>query len=358
MMRKSRKTPFIAAIALVSGSILLTLLLGEIGIRIVHPSASLWEYPNYIASYTRPDPNQTTKTLRYDPLLGWEPLPGSSGVLVNQPISYSRDGLRNQNAQVELPAGRPILAVGDSYTEGYGVKDDETWPAHLERDLQKRVLNGGVRGYGLDQIVLRAEKLADIFHPDTIVLGFIAHDVGRVGRSVDESAHKSYFDPTGSGLELRNVPVPTTPFMGPRAWPRRILGYSYLLDFVMRRVGANTLWYGAEVPTGADDSEVACRLMDRFAELAQRHRVRGLVVSLAQYSSWTVPGAGAKDRAVISRVLECARRRGLQTLDTYDAFAAAGATSNPDSLYAEWHFNDRGNALAAKLVAEVLRGPR
>lgn len=329
--------------------------LGEIGIRVVHPSASLWRYPNYIALFTRPDPDQPMEVLRYDPVLGWEPRPGTSAILMHQPVSYSADGLRNQNAHLDLSTGRPLLTVGDSYTEGYGVKDDETWPAHLERDLQRRVLNGGVRGYGLDQIVLRAEKLTETFNPDTIVLGFISHDVGRSEWSVRESTHKPYFTPTGDGLELCNVPVPTTPFTGPSAWPRRVLGYSYLLDFIMRRLGAYTLWYGADVSADIDDAEVACRLMARFAALSQRHQAKGLVVSLPQYNVWTGSKVDVSDREVTSKVLGCARRQGLQTLDTYDAFAAAGATGDPDSLYVEWHFNDRGNALVARLIADALR---
>ena len=35
------------------------------------------------------------------------------------------------------------------------------WPARLKRLLERPVLNGGVFGYGLDQIVLRAEKTGE-----------------------------------------------------------------------------------------------------------------------------------------------------------------------------------------------------
>lgn len=350
-----RTTSVPLAIGLVVGSLLLTWLLGEIGIRIFHPSASLWSYPNYIDLATRPDPDQPPEILRYDPVLGWEPVPGSSGILMHQPITYSPEGLRNQNLQFELPAGRPILAVGDSYTEGYGVKDDETWPAHLERDLRKHVLNGGVRGYGLDQIVLRAEKLIGRFNPEIVILGFIASDMERAGMMVRESVHKPYFVPAGEGLDLRNVPVPTTPFVAPHAWPRRIFGHSYLLDFIMRRLGAYYLWYGDGVSTEVDDVLISCRLMHRFADLVRKHEARALVVALPQYNWWREPRVALRERQASSKVLDCAQRRGLQTLDTYDAFVAAGAARDPASLYVDWHFNDRGNALAAKSIAEALR---
>ena len=178
------RTSIWAGAALVTASLLVTAISGEIAIRMVHPSASPWHFPNYIAEATQPDPDQPANLLRYDTELGWEPQPGSSGVLMHQPITFSAVGLRNQNNGLQVDEGSPILAVGDSYTAGYAVKDDETWPADLERRLRHRVLNGGVHGYGLDQAVLRAEKLAKRFHPHTIVLAFIAHDIDRVGLAI------------------------------------------------------------------------------------------------------------------------------------------------------------------------------
>src|SRR6185503_3834037 len=238
-------------------------------------------------------------------------------ILMHQPVSFSEKGLRDQNKGLQVDERRPILAVGDSYTLGYAVKDDETWPANLERRRQQRVLNGGVHGYGLDQTVLRADRLAQAFHPRTVVLAFIAHDIDRAGLSLNESTHKPYFTATrpyvpskGDGLELRNVPVPRAQSDGPHAWPRRILGYSYLLDFTMRRLGAYELWYGARVSTGEDTQVIACRLMTRFADSVRRHAADGLVVALPQYDDWVDPRTLAANHKRTSMVLECARRQG------------------------------------------------
>src|SRR5205807_23429 len=83
-----------------------------------------------------------------------------------------------------------FVAVDNSFTERNAVADDETWPAHLERDPGWRVLNAGVRGYGLDQMVLRAESLAPRFKPRAIVLTFIQDDIYRVGLSIRQAYHK------------------------------------------------------------------------------------------------------------------------------------------------------------------------
>ena len=52
-----------------------------------------------------------------------------------------------------------LLATGDSFTYGAEAADADTWPARLQGLLHLRVANGGVPGYGLDQIVLRSERL-------------------------------------------------------------------------------------------------------------------------------------------------------------------------------------------------------
>ena len=56
---------------------------------------------------------------------------------------------------------------------------EETWPAVLQQLTGRRVLNGGMTGYGFDQIVLRAEQLVAVHRPSTVIVGFIANDIWR-----------------------------------------------------------------------------------------------------------------------------------------------------------------------------------
>ena len=44
----------------------------------------------------------------------------------------------------------------------------------------------------------------------------------------------------------------------------------------------------------------------------------------------------------------------LATLDTYEGFVAAGVGRDIDAFFVDSHFNDRGNALAARLIAAAL----
>jgi hypothetical protein len=71
------------------------------------------------------------------------------------------------------------LAVGDSFTFGFGVDGEEAWPAVLESIIQTRyqegekvrVLNAGVSGYSLRQIRITAQELVDQLAPRLVIVG-------------------------------------------------------------------------------------------------------------------------------------------------------------------------------------------
>ncbi len=118
------------------------------------PPARLVEHHPRRAQATRtPAPARTKR----DSELGFVTRPGFTG----DGVTYDPHGHRLTPA----PAGTvlaepPVLAVGDSYAHGDEVSDAETWVALLQPLIGRRTVNAGVSGYGLDQIVLRAEKVA------------------------------------------------------------------------------------------------------------------------------------------------------------------------------------------------------
>jgi hypothetical protein len=79
-----------------------------------------------------------------------------------------------------------VLAFGDSFVHGDEVPVEETFieqtPGICERLGSTRrveVLNLGVPGYGLEQAILRLERIAPRFHPDIVVLGFQPENIMR-----------------------------------------------------------------------------------------------------------------------------------------------------------------------------------
>ena len=78
---------------------------------------------------------------------------------------HVHDSERMRRIESEWPAHgsrRRILAVGDSYTYGYGVDASKSWPAQLADITGDEVLNMGVSGYQSEEIL---EVVRDIFTP-------------------------------------------------------------------------------------------------------------------------------------------------------------------------------------------------
>ena len=68
-----------------------------------------------------------------------------------------------------------ILVVGDSNTFGYGVEDDETWPAVLDQSLAKAgrphpVLNLSTVGFVIDDQLRYLEAALPAYRPDIVIL--------------------------------------------------------------------------------------------------------------------------------------------------------------------------------------------
>jgi hypothetical protein len=336
-------------------SILAGLLVLELGLR-----ASTWGYlfawSNFVLDARKVLAERDAGRYAPDERLGYVPRPGYAA----PGMTIDAAGLRH-TGNGAATTGAPILAVGDSFTFGDEVSDPETWPAELQQITGRRVLNGGVSGYGFDQIVLRAEQLAEREHlaardkPSDIVVAFIADDIRRTEMRRLWSADKPWFVMAGGKLELRGVPVP------PRADPwgtltfwQKTLGYSYLFDFILRRLDLLHDWFGDHVRVHAPGvgELLACRLTERLAELQKQSGAR--VLLLAEYDPvvFDDPAFAAEQRRLTGGLLACAEKNGLATIDS---FSALSAVAQPRRLYGLWHMNNAGNRLIAELVAKALK---
>jgi lysophospholipase L1-like esterase len=342
-------------LALTAGSIVFCLLAGEVAIRTVHPNGSLRHYPNFIDEATKPDPDAARETIQYDPVLGYCPVPNSVGMLRGHQVAFSDQGFRLPGSGSISRHGKPVLALGDSFTEGWGVDGSQTWPAQLEHQTGHTILNGGVRGYGIDQMVQLGERLLADVRPSLVILAFIQEDIDRLGFSVLTMTRRPYFVPAGQGLELKNIPVPRLPYDGPHRLWRRILGYSFLLDYAMRKLGLQEVWYGYSESNGVDPDLMACKLMHRLAQDLRAQTLPGLVVALPTYNEWKTKEARQTAQRRNGAVLDCARAAGLATLDVRPGLERARVGEIPDDFYSDtFHFNPKGLALVANEIASVL----
>src|SRR5262245_12191482 len=199
---------WLGTLSLALCSIVAGLLVLEIGCRLLRGPEALLNWQNLVLvsriEAMKVDNPEVGSSFSYHQTLGFMNTPGYASARVN----YDSQGFRRMPS---LPATAvqepPILATGDSYTMGPEVPDFETWPSRLQEVLNWRSINAGVGAYGLDQTVLLTEQLVRRLKPAIVVVGFIADDVRRTEMSRLWGREKPYFEPVGSELVLRNVPV-------------------------------------------------------------------------------------------------------------------------------------------------------
>ncbi len=156
----------------------------------------------------------TGKYSIYHSIRGWAVMPNvrnmtpfGKGKIVNS----NSKGLRGSNeySYSRTPDKQRILVLGDSFTFGTDVSDNETYAHYLESSLPNtEVLNFGVQGYGQDQSLLYLQEEGVKYHPDVVLLGFMFMDAYRNLWNFFAFA-KPKFDMTQHGLKLTDVPVPT-----------------------------------------------------------------------------------------------------------------------------------------------------
>ena len=123
--------------------------------------------------------------------LPWQLKPFASDIHTSQfgefkvNITINSQGMRDYEHKIAKNGAERILALGDSFTYGYGVELNETYSKVLESELKKgakqqyEVLNAGyASGYSPDTYLLYLKKEGIKFQPDIILVGFtIGNDV-------------------------------------------------------------------------------------------------------------------------------------------------------------------------------------
>jgi lysophospholipase L1-like esterase len=295
----------------------------------------------------------------YDPIMGWTLKARYRSDGFNT-IDY---GIRRNFDETELRTGE-ILAVGDSFTEGFDeVIDSGSWPAHLEKILNRPTINGGVAGYGTDQIILRAEQLLPIVNPRIIIVGMSEFDIERSAQS-EAGAPKPYFSVENDELVFHAPgPLdPKTPESRFRSALRDALSYSALADHLLSRLTPR-FWYPrqASVYEAVDNDpvEVTCKLLKRLKNQTDLKNIRLLL--FLQHDGERVL---EEDKILpeMRNVTSCAQETGIQVVDQFASLKSV-TDGDPDIVGQYYviedneygHMSSKGNEHAAQLLAAALR---
>lgn len=343
----------VGRLLLVAVSIAASLLVLELGLRLVEGGPrALLEWPNYVAEDRIMRRTHGSVRAQHDPVLGFVGLPNYASADFNSDPRGFRVTPAPEGVTLKEP---PIVAVGGSFTLGDEVADRETFPTYLQAATGRRVINAGMSGYGVDQMVMRAEILAAEEKPIAIVLGFGADNLRRSEMSRVWGIEKPYFQRVGGDLVLRNVPVPPSPDPATTLdfW-QRLFGRSMLVDFVLKRLKMQYEWAldHVRVAPRGEGAKQACLLFRRLAKMDVP------VVVVAEYDPylWTDPPYMHEQKQLTRSVLQCAADIGFITVDPFDRIDQAMRTVGRSLYYRQGeHFSPAGHEMVAGLVAEKLR---
>lgn len=384
------------AAALVLGSFLVALLLGEGMLRATGFSFANFSLPDDVTGWRlRPG------------IEGWNRYEGEAYVKIN-----SR-GLRDREHTLEKPAGVYRIAVlGDSYAEALQVDLEETFwsllPARLaacgfQAGQRIEAINFGVSGYGTAQELLTLRQRVWAYDPDLVLVAFFpGNDVRNNSRRLERDKNRPFFVLRDGSLALdasfrRDARYQEAKRLAEqRAWLQDLRLYQ-----LARRVRAGEVRLGDNAPiaraiaAGAEalpsmtepglDENVFREPVDAAWQEAwtiteklllamhEETRARGAAYLVAVLSS---PGAVYPDAAMRKRYAEIlgkqdlfyAERRiaRLGTQHGFDVVALAQEMQRyadatgvylhgfANSRLGFGHWNEAGHALAATLIARQL----
>lgn len=282
----------------------------------------------------------------WHPTRGWALKPGLRDVPMGEGrrLSSNSRGVRGarEHAAAKSPGTTRIVTIGDSFTFGEDVGDEETWSSRLERMLPgAEVINLGVHGYGHDQMLVYLREEGVRYRPDVVVLGFLTGDMERNVLSFRDYAKPRFVLEDGR-LSLRNSPVPPPEeTLAAERWRSK---FGDLLQM---------LWLRYRWKSGAISEEtrrITLALLDEMQAVIEAAGARPAFAYLPAHGevTRTDPGMTGPERFFFSHC----RRRGVQSMYLRPFFLKAMREGT--DLRAHGHWGPAEHQVAAEGIRAYL----
>ncbi|MDF3031768.1 MAG: GDSL-like Lipase/Acylhydrolase [Moraxellaceae bacterium] len=313
-----------------------------------------------------------------DPAVGYRLAPNARGSFAIPlgdpvPVFHDAEGLRAPQGvqQAVMGARHPrLLFLGDSFTYGSLVAAEDTFPYLAAQHLGGETVNGGVPGYGLAQMVRRAEELIPKYKPDYVV---VQYSPWLVQRAISEfaPADNGYLTavPYYTGDAAPEIVAPAFPPQGitvdayrttPRSlgdrlsflWNVALPKYVYE-DFHLYPFRLRQFLSLAPEPSG-NGTGVLLKAYADIDAIAQRHQARTVILVLGNSFSMEVPELLFPPQALRVNAQQALLQR-LPVVDSEHYMRAYWLMRGNPPRPVDWHPNERAHALIAEVLAQDLR---
>lgn len=289
------------------------------------------------------------------------PLPG-------HPVRWWREGHGTSHwtdhgiRRTALPAtgSRPILAVGDSFTEAFNVDDDEVFTQRLEASLAASgfpvpVLNAGRSGLAPADYVAEAPRQRELFAPRWTILQVRAPDLEAGGF---DPSRTHFRRDAGGALEVVPVKPPLSrfyPLLLPFRSASTLLNYGIVRgrEYAAAAQSEPPLFRAASAAHRAAPAERAPQPIAEILDLlAASWNDRVTLVFLPDFDLRAPRLVNSEAEEIFAA--QCALR-GWSCVNLRDAFPAFAARFEspygfPNSEWNAGHMNEAGHAATAELL--------
>lgn len=351
-------------------------------------------------------------------ILPFELQPGFSGVFVrpdyHMAAHINAQGYRGKDFRIERDSalqGR-ILIVGDSFTFGLGVNDDETYAARLEEVLKGggaryEVINGGyVGGFSPDSYYAYLTRKGLALQPDLVVVGlFVWNDVTDLfetewletdGRGLPTRVASKARQVNERGQFIMKKGLPGSQYVYPP--PMTVLADSQLYSLLMRiyhraryqvvslvqdeiisNYSRNSIFNVYTIhqppypPKLEEKFQAVLRLVEGMNQTCQDSGAGFLLMLIptefqvypetwTKYRSYGItqpfsPGEDGLDQPQ-ARILSFCRERSIQCLDLLPQLRRAANNSRTMFFAPDGHWNAEGNRLVAQVLGQAIHANR
>ncbi|MFK7889507.1 MAG: GDSL-type esterase/lipase family protein [Granulosicoccus sp.] len=299
----------------------------------------------------------------YHDVLGYQPKPGFDGIIDaagwnGKSVTIDDNGYRSNgitHAEKDLDTSRIILTVGDSFTFGDQVNNDETWPACIEKHTKRVTLNAGAPGYGSAQAVRRAMDIQKYEEIDTLILSILLNDdLHRDQLNFRSGAPRPavvYREGRLSYAEIPPVDSPGTKW-NPKE-PNLLLSathrYSMLGARILKAydVDLTGMLRSERHPEAATLDQIIKFTITEFARIEAPHKI-----VVFQYTQHDIPELSAEVQKTRDAVTEISTENGIPVVDTFDALKRE--YSSGKEMVWDIHHTAYGNSIVCDEIVKSI----
>jgi len=333
-----------------------------------------WPYYRDVKGFSR---SWSEWVHRGDPELGFAHLSnqmGSEVFPIGPPLPFRLDsqGFKVPVDKGPTPRKHPvILALGCSYTFGYGVPAEQTYPYQVARLLGGSEINTGSCGYGLSQMMILSQRLIPSLRPDFVIVQYSPWLVDRsltgLAPSRSDACSVPYFYNNKNGslrLQFPTFEMCEDPhvkrFRNHERGPMEFLAFFtkvglplFLRSDWKRSSFRAKQWLGILPKPAKDRDEVVCKVYREIFDLCRNNGAE-MIILLLGVSYDSLP--------------TCLRQSGVTMVDGQAVLYNRLATKNEEGYlkeYGQWrgdppvlvdrHPNGKAYEIIAEVLAETIR---